>query len=349
MNNQISTLTPLFKYVHDEISEITSDTVLSSQEHDGDLDLLDTYSKTVVNVVDTVGPAVVHLQTFFDNSGTSISPNASGSGFFFTFDGFILTNSHVIQRAKKIIATTIDGNQHEAMIIGDDPDSDLAVIRINSGSSSSVEFADSSILKSGQIAVAIGNPLGFQNTVTTGVISALGRSFRTQNGRLINDVIQTDASLNPGNSGGPLADSRGKIIGVNTAIIHNAQGLCFAIASNMASRIASALLMHGKVRRAYLGIGGQNMRIPRKVVRHHNLQSDYGVLVILVENNSPAAEAGIREGDIVIGLNGRDVKSIDDIHALLSGDVIDLFSTIRFLHGVDISYRNIKLVESQGR
>jgi len=283
-----------------------------------DAPLLDAYSTAVVHAVNQVSLAVVHLDV---RRGSRRGPRAgqgSGSGFAFTPDGFLLTNSHVVHDATIIEATFADGRQMPAELIGDDPDTDLAVVRVYGADLQAAVLGDSGVIRPGQIAIAIGNPYGFQFTVTAGVVSALGRSFRARTGRLIDNVIQTDAALNPGNSGGPLVNGRGEVIGVNTAMILPAQGLCFALAINTAKFVAGRLIKDGRIRRSHLGVGGQNVPLLHSVVRLFNLTLKTGVLVVAVEAGSPAARAGVQEGDIIIGFNDQDVPDIDALHRLLT-------------------------------
>ncbi len=299
--------------------------------------LFDAYSRAVIGAAGRVSPSVVHIESLRPAPGPSHATevSATGSGFVFTPDGFILTNSHVIHDAQRLTVTLHDGRRCDAALVGDDPDTDLAVIRIDSKRLPAAPLGDSSAIRVGQLVVAIGNPLGFQCTVTAGVVSALGRSLRSQSGRLIDDVIQTDAALNPGNSGGPLVSSRGEVIGVNTAIIMPAQGLCFAIAVNTARFVASRLLRDGKVRRSYIGLGGQNVPIQRRVVRFHSLALESGVLVLHVEGGSPAEKTGLSRGDIIVGFDGIPVAGIDDLHRLLSSDRVGTRVLLEVLRGTE--------------
>jgi S1-C subfamily serine protease len=295
---------------------------------DDDAALLDAYSQTVSGVVEDVRDAVVNIRVRHVANG---QPNGrqgegSGSGFIITPDGYIVTNSHVVHGANAIQVALADGRTYPAELIGDDPDSDLAVIRINAPDLRHVHFGNSGKLRVGQIAVAIGSPLGFQQTVTAGVISALGRTMRAQSGRMMENIVQTDAALNPGNSGGPLLNSYGEVIGVNTAIIPSAQGICFAIASNSAELIAAWLIRDGRIRRAWLGIHGQTAPVHPRIARHLGVKTPQGVLVLNVEPNSPAAQAGLREGDLLIGLKGKPVGSIEDLQRLLVGEEIGVRS-----------------------
>jgi len=278
--------------------------------------LLDAYSRAVTGVAETVGPAVVRLDVKRRVRGRG--DGGSGSGFIFTPDGLIVTNSHVVTGARAIEATLNDGRIFQAHLIGDDPDTDLAVIRVAGHKLPSAAFGESRSLRVGQLAVAIGNPYGFQCTVTAGVVSALGRSLRSQNGRLMDDVIQTDAALNPGNSGGPLVNSRGEVVGVNTAMILPAQGICFATAIDTAKVTIAQLLRHGRVRRARLGLAGQNIVLPRRMVRTHGLERDSAVQVASIERGGPASRAGFEQGDIIVDFAGQPVAGFDDLHRLLT-------------------------------
>jgi S1-C subfamily serine protease len=275
--------------------------------------LLDAYSEAVIAAAERVSPSVVKIEV--QHAGKR---GGSGSGFVFTPDGFILTNSHVVHGASAIHVTLPDGERYQADNVGDDPDTDLAVVRITAPNLVPVALGDSQTIRVGQLVIAIGNPYGFQATVTSGVVSALGRSLRSQSGRLIDNVIQTDAALNPGNSGGPLVTSAGEVIGVNTAIILPAQGICFAIAINTVTFVAARLIKDGKIHRGYIGVAGQNAPVHRVLVRGHHLPAPTGIFVVSVEQNSPAQGAGVREGDIIVGLGDKAAPDIDALHRLLA-------------------------------
>jgi S1-C subfamily serine protease len=295
-----------------------------------DDELLDDYSKSITKAVAKVGPAVVNIRVHGTHrvNRRGAESGGSGSGFVIAPDGFILTNSHVVHGAVKMEVTLADGRVFAANLVGDDPETDLAVIRINASRLVHAQFGDSKSVRVGQIAIAIGSPFGFQQTVTAGVVSALGRSMRSQSGRLIDNVIQTDAALNPGNSGGPLVNSRGEIIGVNTAIILPAQGICFAIASNTAEFVTAWLIKEGVIRRSWIGVAGQNVPIHRRVVVFHRLAADHGVLVSGIEPGSPASRAGLRDGDVIVTFGGEPVSSIDELHRHLVARVIGIPSQI---------------------
>ncbi len=300
------------------------------QESANDGALLDAYSQAVIHAAETVSPSVVNIEVRQGAAGAR-QRGGSGSGFVLTPDGFILTNSHVVHDADEIQVTLADGFRSKAEVVGDDPHSDLAVIRAATSGLTHVALADSRAIRVGQLAIAVGNPLGFQCSVTAGVVSALGRSLRARSGRLMDDIIQTDASLNPGNSGGPLVNSRGEVIGVNTAMILPAQGICFAIASNTAKRVATQLIAYGKFRRSYIGVGGQNVPLPRYHVRQHDLLQDSAVLVMSVEPRSPAAQAGLHEGDLIIGFADHAIGGIDDLHAQLTDGRVGVSTSLTIL------------------
>jgi S1-C subfamily serine protease len=287
-----------------------------------DSNLLDAYSRAVMGAVEHVSPSVVNVEVRQASGKTRTAESrdrrGGGSGFIFTPDGLILTNSHVVHDATMIEVKLADGRRVSAHTIGDDPATDLAVIRIDAPGLQAVPLGDSQQLRPGQMAIAIGNPYGFQSTVTAGVISALGRSLRSYSGRLIEDVIQTDAALNPGNSGGPLVDSSGQVIGVNTATILPAQGICFAIGINTAKFVASRLLRDGRIRRSYIGVSAQTVPIHRRVVRFYSLAKESGVVVVGIEERSPARSAGLREGDMIVALDDKPVAGVDDLHRLLT-------------------------------
>ena len=295
-----------------------------------DIALLDDYSRTIVSAVDRVTPSVVNIE-----SRANGSRGGSGSGFIIAPDGFILSNSHVVHGAREIVVNLSDGRESRAQLVGDDPDTDLAVIRIDAAQLSHVRLADSETLRVGQIAIAIGNPLGFQASVTAGVISALGRSMHAQSGRLIDNIIQTDAALNPGNSGGPLANSAGEVIGVNTAVIRPAQGICFAIASNTAKFIAGWLIKEGRIRRGYIGVAGQTSPLHRRVARFYHLANESGAMVVSVEKGSPAEQSRIRPDDVIVALNDEPIASVHDLHKKLVGDRIGTPCKLTVLRGTE--------------
>jgi S1-C subfamily serine protease len=315
-----------------QVAGWSSESVSDAAAHDraDDRSLLDAYSNAVTGAVERVSPSVVNIEvhqavpgTGRARSGEPRERRGGGSGFIFTPDGLILTNSHVVHDAKRIEVTLSDGRRMPASAIGDDPASDLAVIRLDEPrveepGLTAAALGDSQQLRVGQVVIAIGTPYGFQSTVTAGVVSALGRSLRSYSGRLIDDVIQTDAALNPGNSGGPLVDSAGRVVGVNTATILPAQGICFAIGINTAKFVASRLLRDGRIRRSFIGVSAQTTPVHRRVVRFYDLPKETGVVVISVEENSPAKRAGLREGDVIVALEGQPVAGVDDLHRVLT-------------------------------
>ncbi|MCL6106060.1 MAG: trypsin-like peptidase domain-containing protein [Actinobacteria bacterium] len=282
----------------------------------------DAYSRAVIGAVEKTGPAVVHIGVRHGQKRGRRQAEGAGSGVIIASDGYVVTNSHVVNGARSIKVSLPDGTSYPAGLQGHDPATDLALIRVPASGLASAELGDSGNLKVGQMAIAIGNPFGFQSTVTSGVISAVGRSLRSYSGRLIENVIQTDAALNPGNSGGPLVDSSGMVIGINTAIIQFAQGICFAIPVNTMRWVVTVLMREGKVTRGFLGFGGQAVKLPVKIVRHFRLAGDSGVLIADVMKDSPAETAGLREDDVIIALDGKDVADVDDIHRMLTADVI---------------------------
>jgi len=303
-----------------------------------DAELLDAYSVAVIHAVDVVGPAVVKIE----------AGRGSGSGVLFTPDGLVLTNSHVVDQARTLTAVMPDGWRLSGDLVGRDADTDLAVVRVDASRGPSLPFAtlgDSRAVRVGQMAIAIGNPYGFHHSVTAGVVSALGRSLRAQSGRLMDDIIQTDASLNPGNSGGPLVSSRGDVIGINTAMILPAQGLCFAIASNTARYVAARLIRDGRIRRSYIGVAGQTVPIPRAVARANQLAVTAGVFVVSVEPDSPATAAGLRDGDVVLAFAGDAVSGIDDLHRLLTEERIGTPAPMMILRSAE--RRQITIVPTE--
>ncbi|HSE16762.1 MAG TPA: trypsin-like peptidase domain-containing protein [Pyrinomonadaceae bacterium] len=310
-------------------------------EKENDQGLLDAYSRAVIEAAERVSPSVVYIQvTSRPNRRRRQGPQevtGNGSGFVFTPDGFILTNSHVVHGASKIDVTLMDGRKFQAQLIGDDPDTDLAVIRITAPNLLPAQLGDSQSIRVGQLVIAIGNPYGFQYSVTAGVVSALGRSLRAQSGRLMDGVIQTDAALNPGNSGGPLVNSRGEVIGVNTATILPAQGICFATSVDTAKFVAGRLIRDGRITRSYIGVAGQNVPVPRRIVRFYQLPVETGVLVISFETNgeaSAAREAGMLTGDLMVEFDGLPIRGIDDLHRLLTDERIGKRVPVTVIRGV---------------
>ena len=302
--------------------------------------LIDAYSEAVSGAVAAAHPAVVHIEVRGNQT-----PGGTGSGFFISPDGYIVTNSHVVHGAEELKVFLADGRKLAADLIGDDPDTDLAVIRVSADELSHLKLADSDALRPGQIAIAIGSPMGFQQTVTAGIVSGLGRSLRGSSGRLIDNVIQTDAALNPGTSGGPLVNSKGEVIGVNTAIIRPAQGICFAIASNTVRWVVGLLIKEGRIRRSFIGVAGQTVPLIRKVARHHHLTQETGVLVAGIDPASPAARAGLLEGDIIVALDDKPTPAIDTLHKQLTGDRIGERAIVAFLRGVEFRRHAIIPIE----
>lgn len=293
-----------------------------SQAPDDALDLLDAYSRAVVGVAERMGPSVVSIRVSAEN-GRGGTGQGAGSGFVIAPDGFIVTNHHVVDRAGSVDVVFTDGRELSARVVGTDAATDLALLRVAEGGLAPVEIARSENLRVGQLVIAIGNPLGFQSTVSTGVVSALGRSLRSQSGRLIDNVIQTDVALNPGNSGGPLVDSRGRVVGVNTAMIRLAQGLCFAIPSATMTWVVGELMTGGRVQRAVLGIVGQNRPVNRRLQREFNLAEPTAVEILSVQDNGPAHRAGLRERDVIVAMDGRGISSIDDLQRGLTRTAAD--------------------------
>lgn len=322
----------MFRQLLSSASPENESAVQPVPEH-SDTALLDAYSHAVVSAAERVSPSVAKIEVTQSDrarNGESRERHGGGSGFVFTPDGLVLTNSHVVHNASRIELSLPDGRHFPAHLIGEDPATDLAVVRIDAPHLTAVELGDSQKLRVGQLAIAIGNPYGFQYTVTAGVVSALGRSLRSYSGRMIDDVIQTDASLNPGNSGGPLV-SGGQIIGVNTATIMGAQGLCFAIGINTAKFVASRLLTQGRIRRAYIGVEAQTTPLHRRIVRFYDLPKETGVVVVGVTENSPAQRAGLREGDVIIAFGRQPVAGVDDLHRLLTDAHVEVTNTITVL------------------
>jgi S1-C subfamily serine protease len=343
---------PEFFPVFSENSAQPGPVVPDSSTPPADEELLDAYSRAVTGAVDRVGPTVVKLEVEIGPPRSPSEPQdprgrrgGSGSGFVISGDGLVVTNSHVVHGARRIAVVTQDGRRLPADLIGDDPDTDLAVVRVSAPDLPAASFGDSEALRPGQLVIAIGNPFGFQTSITAGVVSALGRTLRAGSGRLMDNIIQTDAALNPGNSGGPLVNSRGEVIGVNTAVILPAQGLCFAIPSNTARWVVSGLLRHGRIRRAYLGIGGQHVRLQRRVTRQHGLEHEHALMIVHVETGSPAAGAGLMEGDIVVAFEGAPITSVDDMHRMLSEERIGVRATLGVLRRGE--RREIEVVPSE--
>jgi S1-C subfamily serine protease len=304
-----------------------------------DFALLDAYSQAVSRVAERVSPGVLNIEVRKAQSqragAARREAHGSGSGFIISPDGLVLTNSHVVHGADGLAVTLADGRRPDAVLIGEDPHTDLALVRIYAPNLTPIPLGDSKGLRVGQLAIAIGNPYGFQATVTAGIVSALGRSMRARTGRLMDEIIQTDAALNPGNSGGPLVDSRGRVIGVNTAVILPAQGICFAIGIDTAKLVTGWLVRDGRVRRSYIGVGGQNVTLPRRLVRYHRLAVESGVLVVHIEPGSPGDIGGLREGDVLVELSGRPVSGIDALHKLLTEERIGVPVRLGLIRGTE--------------
>ena len=307
--------------------------------------LLDAYSNAVSGVAESLSRSVVRIEVEHRGRGRG----GSGSGFVMTHSGYLLTNSHVVAGASRLAARFADGKTLQAEVVGDDPDSDLAVVKVAASDLVPAPFGDSKKLRVGQLAIAIGNPLGFEASVTAGVVSALGRSLRAQSGRLMDDIVQTDAALNPGNSGGPLADSKGNVIGVNTAMILGAQGICFAIAINTARLVATQLIAYGKVRRSWIGIGAQNVRLPKALRERFELENETAVLVVQTEGDSPAERGGLRQGDLLLSIAGTPVGSVDDLHKALSHERLGVPTQIGVARGEELSLLTVTPIETRTR
>jgi S1-C subfamily serine protease len=339
-----------------DLSTAPAGEVISAAVPSADDALLDGYSRAVITAAEKVSASVLNLEVQQPSERVRGADarlpqqaRGHGSGFIFTPDGFILTNSHVVHNATKIEATLTDGRRFQADLVGDDPETDLAVVRIESANLVPATLGDSQTLRVGQLVIAIGNPYGFQCTVTAGVVSALGRSLRSRSGRLISHVIQTDAALNPGNSGGPLVTSQGQVVGVNTAIILPAQGICFAIAANTAKFVAARLIRDGKIRRSFIGVAGQDVPLQRRLVRLNGLEVESGVLVVAVEPQSPAESAGLREGDVVVGYDDHAVAGIDTLHELLTEDKVGVKALVTVLRHGEKRVLHLVPQESAGR
>jgi S1-C subfamily serine protease len=293
---------------------------------------LDAYSRAVVGAAERVSPSVVKVDVRHRRSWRPEMEGGSGSGFAFTPDGCLVTNQHVVHRASAFRVSTFDGRVRSADLVGEDPHTDLAVLKVFDADLPALGFAGGP-LRVGQLVLAVGHPLGFECTVTAGVVSALGRSLRSRTGRLIDDVIQTDAALNPGNSGGPLVTAGGRVAGVATAIIRPAQNLCFAIGAGTVQHVVGQLLRHGRVRRSWVGVAAQSVPLLRRVTRHHELDAEAGVLVVSVEAGGPAAGAGLADGDVVVALGDKPVRGVDDLHRLLTEELVGVSTTLTVLRG----------------
>jgi len=310
-------------------------------QFNSDPELLDAYSTAVTGAVESARLAVVHIEV----RNAAGEAAGSGSGFFISPDGYLLTNSHVVHDGKAWRVFLADGRKYAADLIGEDPHSDLAVLRVSAPDLSHLQLADSGALRLGQIAVAIGSPMGFQQTVTAGIVSGLGRTLRAASGRMIDNIVQTDASLNPGNSGGPLVDVRGQVIGVNTAIIRPAQGICFAIAANTARWVAGWLIKDGRIRRSVIGVGGQTVPLLRKLVHSYRLSVATGVMVNTVEAGTPGAAAGLQIGDIIVAFAGTPTPSVDRLHTTLTAERIGAEAEVTVLRNFEL--KRLKIVPTE--
>lgn len=341
-NASSRTINYVSEFLAGELGNNTADSQLQTAPANDDA-LLDAYSRAVIEAAERISPSVVYIEITRNSDGRARNRQrevgGSGSGFIFTPDGFILTNSHVVHGATKIEVGLTDGRRSQAELIGDDPHTDLAVIRITSPNLVPAKLGDSQSIRVGQLVIAVGNPYGFQYSITAGVVSALGRSLRAQSGRLMDGVIQTDAALNPGNSGGPLVNSRGEVVGVNTAMILPAQGICFATSIDTAKFVAARLIRDGKVSRSYIGVAGQNVPLPRRIVHYYQLSVESGVLVVSHESDgqtkraNPANEAGLVPGDVIIGFDNLPVRGIDDLHKLLTDERIGRKTPVVVIRG----------------
>jgi S1-C subfamily serine protease len=323
----------------DEREDAVREATAGAGDVRSDAALQDAYSSAVIHAVELVAQSVVKIDVSSRDAKGRERGGGSGSGFLFAAEGLVLTNAHVVSGASGTGALTVilpDGRSCSGTVIGADEDTDLAVVKISAGGLTALRLGSARTLRQGQLVVAIGNPFGFQHTVTAGVVSATGRSLRSRTGRLMNGLIQTDAALNPGNSGGPLVDVRGEVVGVNTAVIMPAQGISFAVSADTAHLVIPQLLRDGKVRRRYLGIAGQDVPLPRRLVRHHALTTGFGVLVTEVVADTSASAAGVHDGDIIVGFDGAPVERTDDLHRLLTGERAGVDATLRVLRGVDV-------------
>jgi S1-C subfamily serine protease len=321
-------------FVRRVLNEPSNEGTRSENYPGSDGELLDAYSEAVASAAQRVSPSVVNIEVFRQKGANEV-PAGTGSGLVFTPDGFVLTNSHVVAHAHRISVTMLDGRRAEGALVGSDPHSDIAVVRVGASALTAAALGDSGKLRVGQVAIAIGSPYGFQCTVTAGVVSALGRSLRSQSGRLIDDVIQTDAALNPGNSGGPLVNSRGEVIGINTAVILPAQGICFAIGINTAKYVAARLMRDGRIVRAYIGVAGMTVPMQRRVVRFYRLARETGVMVTSVEPGSPADKAGVRQRDIIVAYGDSPVGAVDDLHRFMSEEQIGAKAEVTVIRGTE--------------